>query len=270
MGHAGASGKSPRDAPWETLSIRLNMPISAPRRTGVQGTCGVPAPHLTAVLSWRYEEEDSHWNIAETEEMTNRYDRRIYRAEDMLSDLFGLSPIQNGEKVYNKWATYFHLYYGAMGLQVGRDCIIILMVYYFSGLVPLARIQLSLVATLLTILASWRYFKGSTPCKNRQTKMASQSNPLWDTWAFNFYHDVAKPDTGTQMVKTANELGWELLCSPLSALVPSDFHLSAPFEANTRDTKFEIDHEVRSRDQSRSVSSVLSWDSTEDCEQNNR
>jgi len=54
MGHAGASRKSPNDAPWETLS----RPISAPLLTLVQGTCGVPAPLLTAVLSWKYEEED--------------------------------------------------------------------------------------------------------------------------------------------------------------------------------------------------------------------
>jgi len=71
MGHAGASRKSPNDAPWEKRSLRLSRPISAPLLTAVQGTCevpaplltavlgtcGVPAPLLTAVLSWRYEEE---------------------------------------------------------------------------------------------------------------------------------------------------------------------------------------------------------------------
>jgi len=61
MGHAGASRKSPNDAPWETLSLRLSRPISAPLRTPVrapagylhhswQGTCGVPAPLLTGHL----------------------------------------------------------------------------------------------------------------------------------------------------------------------------------------------------------------------------
>jgi len=29
MGHAGASGKSPNDALWEMLSLRLSRPISA-------------------------------------------------------------------------------------------------------------------------------------------------------------------------------------------------------------------------------------------------
>jgi len=44
MGHAGASRKSPNDAPWETLSLRLSRPISAPL--------------LTVARSWRHEEED--------------------------------------------------------------------------------------------------------------------------------------------------------------------------------------------------------------------
>jgi len=55
MGHVGASGKSPNDAPWETLSLRLSSPISIPFLTGhLRGTCTL----LTAALSWRYEEED--------------------------------------------------------------------------------------------------------------------------------------------------------------------------------------------------------------------
>ena len=78
MGHADASRKSPNDAPWKTLSLRLSRPVSAPLMTlagapapiltAVQGTCtnpdtgqgtrGVPAPFLTAILSWRYEEDD--------------------------------------------------------------------------------------------------------------------------------------------------------------------------------------------------------------------
>jgi len=68
MGHVGASRKSPYDVPWETLSLRLSRPISAPLLKGhlqgtcttpdtCQGTCRVPAPLLTAALSWRYEEE---------------------------------------------------------------------------------------------------------------------------------------------------------------------------------------------------------------------
>jgi len=56
MGHAGASRKSPNDAPWETPSLKLSRPISAPLLTAVLGTYGVLAPLLTAVLSWRYEE----------------------------------------------------------------------------------------------------------------------------------------------------------------------------------------------------------------------
>jgi len=43
MGHAGASRKSPNDAPWETLTLRLRRTISAPL--------------LTVARSWRYEEE---------------------------------------------------------------------------------------------------------------------------------------------------------------------------------------------------------------------
>ena len=43
MGYAGASRKSPQDAPWETLSLRLSRPISAPILTAGRGTCGVPA-----------------------------------------------------------------------------------------------------------------------------------------------------------------------------------------------------------------------------------
>ena len=43
MGHAGASRKSPNDAPWETLSLTLSRPISAPL--------------LTVARSWRHEEE---------------------------------------------------------------------------------------------------------------------------------------------------------------------------------------------------------------------
>ena len=44
MGHAGANKKSPNDSLWETLSLRLSRPISA--------------PILTAVSSGRYKEED--------------------------------------------------------------------------------------------------------------------------------------------------------------------------------------------------------------------
>ena len=44
MGHAGASRKSPNDVLWETLSLRLSRPISAPL--------------LTVARSWRHEEED--------------------------------------------------------------------------------------------------------------------------------------------------------------------------------------------------------------------
>ena len=44
MGHAGASRKSPNDASWEKLSLRLGRPISAPL--------------LTVARSWRHEEED--------------------------------------------------------------------------------------------------------------------------------------------------------------------------------------------------------------------
>ena len=43
MGHAGASRKSPNDAPWETLSLRLSRPISAPL--------------LTVARSWRHEKK---------------------------------------------------------------------------------------------------------------------------------------------------------------------------------------------------------------------
>jgi len=43
MGRAGANRKSPNDAPWETLSLKLSRPISAPL--------------LAAVLSWRSKEE---------------------------------------------------------------------------------------------------------------------------------------------------------------------------------------------------------------------
>jgi len=58
MGKAGASRKSIVTHPsWETLSQRLSKPIAVPLMTAVQGTCGVPAPLLTAVLSWRWEEE---------------------------------------------------------------------------------------------------------------------------------------------------------------------------------------------------------------------
>ena len=35
MGHAGASRKSPNDVPWETPSLRLSRPISAPLLTAV-------------------------------------------------------------------------------------------------------------------------------------------------------------------------------------------------------------------------------------------
>jgi len=43
MGHRGASRKSPNGAPWKTRSLRLGGQIFA--------------PILTAVLSWRYEED---------------------------------------------------------------------------------------------------------------------------------------------------------------------------------------------------------------------
>ena len=43
MGHAGASRKSPNDAPWETLSLRLSRPISV--------------PFLTVARSWRHEKK---------------------------------------------------------------------------------------------------------------------------------------------------------------------------------------------------------------------
>jgi len=44
MGHAGASRKSPNDAPWETLSLRLSRPIST--------------PFLTVARSWRHEKKN--------------------------------------------------------------------------------------------------------------------------------------------------------------------------------------------------------------------
>jgi len=43
MGHASASRKSPNDAPWETLSLRLRRPISAPL--------------LTVARSWRHKKK---------------------------------------------------------------------------------------------------------------------------------------------------------------------------------------------------------------------
>ena len=43
LGHAGASRKSPSDAPWGTSSLRLGRPVFAPL--------------LTMAQSWRYEEE---------------------------------------------------------------------------------------------------------------------------------------------------------------------------------------------------------------------
>ena len=43
IGHAGASRKSPNDAPWETRSLRLSRPISAPL--------------LTVARSWRHEKK---------------------------------------------------------------------------------------------------------------------------------------------------------------------------------------------------------------------
>jgi len=46
MGHATASKGSPNNAPWETLNQRLNRPVSAPLQT--------------AVLPWRYEDEEAH------------------------------------------------------------------------------------------------------------------------------------------------------------------------------------------------------------------
>jgi len=150
--------------------------------------------------------------------------------------------------------------------------------YFFSGLVvPLARIQLALVATFLTILAAWKYFKGSTPCKNRQTKMASQSNPLWDTWAYNFHHDNARPDTATRMVQTTNELGWELVCSLLSAQTLSLQIFACPLTSKqmqeAQSLKLIKKWEVlwaTGRDQSRSVRRFLCWASTEDCNRKNR
>jgi len=43
MGDAGASRKRSNDAPWETLSLRLNRSISAPLLTGhLRGTCTTP------------------------------------------------------------------------------------------------------------------------------------------------------------------------------------------------------------------------------------
>jgi len=45
MGHAGASRKSPNDAPWEKLSLRLSRPISAPL--------------LTVARSWRHEKKNT-------------------------------------------------------------------------------------------------------------------------------------------------------------------------------------------------------------------
>jgi len=61
MGHAGASGKSPNDAPLEPLSLRLSRPVSAPLLIAGQGNCGAPVGHLrgtctllTAVMrTWR-------------------------------------------------------------------------------------------------------------------------------------------------------------------------------------------------------------------------
>ena len=53
MGHASASRKSPNDAPWETLSLRLSRPISAPL--------------LTVARSWRREKinlEVLVWSIS--------------------------------------------------------------------------------------------------------------------------------------------------------------------------------------------------------------
>ena len=61
MWHAGAVRKSPHDAPWETLALRLCRLISAPLITVARapaGTCRVPAPLLTVTPSWRHEEEE--------------------------------------------------------------------------------------------------------------------------------------------------------------------------------------------------------------------
>jgi len=50
MGHAGASRKSPNDAPWETLSLRLRRPISAPL--------------LTVARSWSHEKNNCYGEAA--------------------------------------------------------------------------------------------------------------------------------------------------------------------------------------------------------------
>jgi len=157
-----------------------------------------------------------------------------------------------------------------MGLQAGRDCVVILMGYYFNGLLPLAQIQLSLIEIFLTILASWRYFKGSAPCKNRQTKLASQTNLLWDTWPSNSHHDIARPDTATRMT-------WGGSCSvlpsqPLSLQIFTCLLPSKQIQ-ETQSLKLIMKSEVfgaTGRDQSRSVRSVLCWGSTKDCKRNNR
>ena len=52
MGHAGASRKSPNDAPLETLSLRLSRPISA--------------QPLTVGRSWRHEEE---WSVGQQQSL---------------------------------------------------------------------------------------------------------------------------------------------------------------------------------------------------------
>ena len=52
MGHADASRKSPNDAPWEKLSLRLSRPISASLLTGhLRGTC--PSSDSCSVMEVR-------------------------------------------------------------------------------------------------------------------------------------------------------------------------------------------------------------------------
>jgi len=60
MGHAGASEKSPNDAAWEMLSLRLSRPICTPPLTAVQGTCRALAPLRTAVQGTRATPDSFH------------------------------------------------------------------------------------------------------------------------------------------------------------------------------------------------------------------
>ena len=85
MGHAGASRKSPNDAPWETLSLRLSREI--------------PAPLLTVARSWRHEGEDiivKYYN-----DVTNYIDHVSYRLISLTANYFILQLKHQQIRVLN-------------------------------------------------------------------------------------------------------------------------------------------------------------------------